>query len=368
MMRKINDWNQKERIVLFISDPNDSYEKRDVPRLEYKNGRLYFIMGEMAQEIDTFEGDFAAFKSGDILSISSSGNVTLLHSGASREVDIFVTNRCNSNCIMCPLSDYERRRNLGDQIQWLKQYIEVLPEDIDYINITGGEPTLAKRDFIDILNLLYNKFQYAGFQILTNGRSAADLQFLKEVLQYCPNGIRFAIPIHAANAKVHDMITRAKGSFVQTDRGIRNLLMQKQKIEIRIVVSKLNISYMEETANYIVRNYKHVFCVNFVAMEMMGNAAQNREEIWIDYAEAFQNCKSAIDILVKNGIDVQLYNFPLCAVDSGYRKIVAKSITDHKIRYMNECNNCAVRQICGGFFFSTKQIMKPKVQPIRIKI
>ena len=36
---------------------------------------------------------YSGYLIGDILSISSSGNVTLLHSGASREVDIFVTNR-----------------------------------------------------------------------------------------------------------------------------------------------------------------------------------------------------------------------------------------------------------------------------------
>lgn len=28
-----------------------------------------------------------------------------------REIDIFVTNKCNSNCIMCPMSEGSRRKN-----------------------------------------------------------------------------------------------------------------------------------------------------------------------------------------------------------------------------------------------------------------
>ena len=99
----------------------------------------------------------------------------------------------------------------------------------------------------------------------------------------------------------------------------------------------------------------------------MGNAAINRESLWVDYSEVFQKSKAAIDLLVKAGIDVQLYNFPLCALDRGYWHIAAKSITDYKVRFMDECEECFVKEICGGFFYSTKQVMNPQVLPIRKK-
>ena len=34
------------------------------------------------------------------------------------------------------------------------------------------------------------------------------------------------------------------------------------------------------------------------------------------------------------------------------------------VRYMPECEFCKVKEICGGFFASTKQLMKPEVWPI----
>lgn len=281
-----------------------------------------------------------------------------------KDVDIFVTNRCNSNCIMCPLSETVRRKSDNGRIEEIFQQIKELPENVEYVNVTGGEPTLVGQAFFEIMDKLKMKFQNSGFQLLTNGRSAADFDFLIQLLPHLPYGIRWAIPLHASNAMLHDQITRTKGSFEQTDQGIKNLLMCQQKVEIRIVVSKKNLSDLLNIAKYIVQQYQGVFCVNFIAMEMMGCAAVHKDELWVDYPIVFKKMKSAIDCLISHGIDVQLYNFPLCAVERGYWNIAVKSITDYKIRYMPECDQCKVKDICGGFFYSTKQVMKPSVTPI----
>lgn len=154
-----------------------------------------------------------------------------------REIDIFVTNKCNSNCIMCPMSEGSRRKNNPEHIEELKAYIRELPKDVEYINVTGGEPTLAGKDFLEIMHMLKEKFQHSGFQLLTNGRSAADNNFLNAMLKEMPDGIRYAIPLHCSREEVHDSITQVKGSFRQTVCGISNLLKHDAKVEIRIVVS-----------------------------------------------------------------------------------------------------------------------------------
>ena len=252
---------------------------------------------------------------------------------------------------MCPLSETVRKKVNQRHIDEVFQKIDELPENIEYINVTGGEPTLVGNEFFNIMEKLKNKFQNSGFQLLTNGRSFADFEFLKRLLPYLPYGIRFAIPLHASNANLHDQITRSKGSFGQTDQGIKNLLICQQKVEIRIVVSKKNIEDLLNTAKYITEQYQGVFCVNFIAMEMMGCAAVHKDELWIDYPIAFKKMQSAIDWLIRHGVDVQLYNFPLCAIERGYWHIAVKSITDYKIRYMTECEKCRVKEICGGFLF-----------------
>jgi len=97
----------------------------------------------------------------------------------------------------------------------------------------------------------------------------------------------------------------------------------------------LDIDYLKDTAKFIVEHFSGVFCVNFVAMEMMGNAAKNREILWVNNEEVFKKAKVAIEILVTSGIDVQLYNFPLCAVEHDYWRLAAKSITEYKMQANN---------------------------------
>ncbi len=363
MLGKINDWNLGDKLVVYTSKVNDLYDDSrgwliingNTIELYEKDHKNIFLEGNV---------DFSNIPDRMILSISSNGIVYTLHCMDEPEIDFFVTNKCNSNCVMCPLAEGVRRQERLGQSVWVMEYIEVLSDDVMYINVTGGEPTLAKRDFLEIMKRAKEKFQLASFQVLTNGRSSSDIRFLREMLSVTPKGTTFAIPLHSSDSHIHDAITRAEGSFEQTDRGIKNLLMAEQKVEVRIVVSKENIESIYDTVKYIVASYKGVFCVNFIGMEMMGNAAINRESLWIDYDEVFRRAKGSIDYLICHGIDTQLYNFPLCALDKGYWSIAAKSITISKIRYMHECEKCAVKSICGGFFFSTKNLMKPSVRPI----
>lgn len=369
-MERVFGWNFGSHVVTYVAKTEDCL---DIDNESIKSGiRIWNITEDVIGTINngvkySFKVDkeyFRSIKPGDILTINEDGSASVWYSGNEKEIDIFVTNKCNSNCIMCPLAESIRKKNRVGYEALLKEYIEALPDDIEYINITGGEPTLPQNFFLEVMSMIRNKYQYSDFQLLTNGRSSSDKYFLKRMLDVCPNGIRFAIPIHASNEIIHDEISRSEGSFKQTDVGIKNLLSEKQKVEVRIVVSKKNVEYLSETAKYIAQNYKGLFCVNFMGMEMMGNAAINKDDLWIDYSDAFEKAREAIDILVDAGIDVQLYNFPLCSVQRGYWHIAVISITEYKIRFMEECENCSVKDICGGFFYSTKQIMKPKVKPI----
>lgn len=370
-MAKVTGWDLGNRLFIYIEsecpeDVKTEYLQRPGLKLWFESKNSVCVVKDdfihhYIADIDEFDGCFT----GDIISISDNGYTSIMYSEHNGEIDVFMTNKCNSNCVMCPLPETVRRKRQENHEEWVQEYISILPPYVRYINITGGEPTISQQFFIDMLQTMKEKFTESDFQLLTNGRSAADKVFLQKVLQVVPAGMRFAIPVHSADPGIHDMITQSKDSFIQTDRGIKNLLREQQKVEVRIVVSKKSAETLADTAKYIVNNYKGVFCVNFIGMEMMGSAALNKENLWIDYSEAFKKSKDAIDILVGAGIDVQLYNFPLCAVNRGYWHIAAKSITDYKIRYMDECDECSVKEICGGFFYSTKQIIKPKVTPVK---
>lgn len=363
-MASISGWNFGRHVLVFYNTKHISTEEDNERCLKISSdNKAYISLGKEKIIFNTNVEDLVEIKDEDIISISETGEYSIVYS-KNEEIDLFMTNKCNSNCIMCPLAESVRRKNVESHEEWINEYIEALPTNVKYLNITGGEPTFNTTFFLKTMESLKKKFPCSDFQLLTNGRSMSDLTFIEKVVNVSPKGMRYAIPIHSSDEYIHDSITRSKGSFIQTDKGIKNLLANQQKVEIRVVVSKKNIDSLTMLSQYIIKEYPGVFCVNFMGMEMMGNAALNREDLWIDYSDAFKKCRKAIDTLVDSGIDVQLYNFPLCSVDRGYWHIAAQSITDYKVRFMEECSNCSVKEICGGFFSSTKQVMKPKVYPI----
>jgi His-Xaa-Ser system radical SAM maturase HxsC len=179
-----------------------------------------------------------------------------------------------------------------------------------------------------------------------------------------PDNLKVGIPIYASESEIHDYITQSKGSLKQATAGIKNLINLGCKVELRIVVSKLNYLYLNDLATYIISNFEGLVSINFMGLEMLGNAAKNSKIVWIDYKTAFDYSKNAIKKLISNGFDVNLYNFPLCFVDEGFWSICRQSISDYKVNYNDECSGCSVKEICGGIFDSTSRFCGIDVKPI----
>ena len=223
-MGRIVDWNNGNELFIFVNT-KDILETSIIDKNHgwiTDSGLFCITINNEKEEYQFEEENTIDYCTGDIVSVAENGFYRVLHDVYRPEVDIFVTNQCNSNCIMCPLPESVRRQYNKTHMEWLDKYIDYLPEGIRYINVTGGEPTLAKDAFLETMTSLRKKFLRADFQLLTNGRSLADIIFLERVIESCPSGIRFAIPIHSSNPDIHDAITRTKGSFLQTDCGINN--------------------------------------------------------------------------------------------------------------------------------------------------
>ncbi len=101
-----------------------------------------------------------------------------------------------------------------------------------------------------------------------------------------------------------------------------------------------------------------------MAMEMLGNAAVNKDEVWISYTEAFRSTRNLVRRLVEHGIDIAFYNFPLCTVDRNMWSICSKSISDYKIRFLPQCDECSVKDACGGIFAGTVRLEKEDIIPV----
>lgn len=300
----------------------------------------------------------------DVFQVLSNGKVFLYYSTHATDNAFFVTGKCNSNCIMCPSSNNSRKTGHTSSLSNLLELITYIPSDAPHLTITGGEPFMLGRDIFLFFNALRDKFKHTKFLLLTNGRIFSIPEYCQLLKKNLPLNTTIGIPIHGYTPETHDRITRACGSFKQTVAGIQNLLVLGFRIEVRIVVSRITAPYLEEIAAFLLSELPGIYCVKFIGLEMLGNAAKNEARIWIPYPAAFQKAKPAINKLITGGIDVGLYNFPLCSVDKAYWPICSKSITDHKVKYAEQCELCSVKDACGGIFAGTYRLVKEEIYPL----
>ena len=314
------------------------------------------------EEIDVI--DHEAFHHGDVIEIEDNGKLLKLHDASNLSALVFITNQCNSNCIMCP--DSEKRRMQKNTItpEFLMEYISLLPSDLYHIDVTGGEPTLLKYDLINVLETALRQTENAQIQVLTNGRSFAVSSYANEFHRVVNKRLYFEIPVHAATASLHDLIAGASGAFSQTMLGIDHLIKLSLEVHIRIVVSKLNYRVLNEIIDLIVTKFPAINKINFLGLEVMGNAYHNKDAVWMEFDEIKKWVENAAEYCILKGVEPAIFNYPLCMFDEKYWYCYKKTITGYKVRYFPECDICKVKTECGGFFSSTFHNTQYKVRPV----
>jgi His-Xaa-Ser system radical SAM maturase HxsC len=263
---------------------------------------------------------------------------------------------------MCPSPEFVRKHSDNADIDNLILIAKHIPEDAAHLTLTGGEPFMVGDRIFDFFEFLKCKFERTDFLVLTNARIFAVDKYAKRLRETIPNSLIVGIPLHGSNAEIHDAITQTKNSFEQTMIGIKRLLALKIRIELRIVVNKLNVTDLENIALLIAEEIPSIEYVSIMAMEMTGNAYVNREIVWIPYKESFAEVGNAVDVLLENGIDVKLYNFPLCTVKHKYWTLCERSISPNKIRYAKICDECKVKNVCGGIFAGTFNLERGELE------
>lgn len=301
----------------------------------------------------------------DAVEVYEDGTVYPLYSNCAEDNLFFITGKCNSNCVMCPSPEFSRKNGGQRSIDSLIELAKHIPITAKHFTITGGEPFLVGKSIFVFLKYLQSKFDNTDFLILTNGRIFALDEYGNLLADSIPNYTMLGVPLHASYAQLHDKITRVTGSFEQTVAGIENLLARGITVEIRIVVSMLNRSNLPELAAFISEHFTTVNHVSIMGMEMTGTAHENRDDLWVPYSEIFPSLRKATDIMLKAGIDVMLFNFPLCSVDPGYWSLCRRSISPEKIRYSEKCSTCRVKKDCGGVFVGTMYLEEDELKPIK---
>ena len=306
-------------------------------------------------------------KSGDVIRPrNDNGQLKVLYRRGANAHSLFVTERCNSKCLMCSQPPREE-----DDL-WLTQeildFIPLIDKDIPFLGITGGEPTLLRGRLSEIIDKCKYCLPGVPLHILSNGRNFSDVQFVK-TFDKAKGHVTWAVPLYSDLPHIHDFVVQADNAHRDTVNGIYNLAEHGHKIEIRIVLHKQTIPGLMRYVEHLCRNFPFVSHVALMGLEPMGYAKINREQLWIDPADYTELLSEATLYLARRGMNVSIYNIPLCILPKSVWQFARQSISDWKNIYALECEGCDLRTQCCGFFSSYGANWKSRaIKPFKAEV
>jgi len=300
--------------------------------------------------------------SGDVIAADPNGFVRTLYRKASPHNFILMTEQCNSYCLMCsqppkPIDDFDR-------LQEHLRLIDLIDPETGELGITGGEPTLFKDGFLELIRHCKERLPRTALHVLTNGRLFYYRSFAEKLGAIAHPDLVLGIPLYSDVDSGHDHVVQAKGAFEQTALGLLHLDRYDVSVEIRVVVHRLTYRRLARLAELIVRNFPFACHVALMGLEMFGFVHGNLEQLWIDPADYQEELFAATEILSLAGMNVSIYNHQLCVLDPRLWRFAKRSISDWKNVYLDECERCDVRAECGGFFVSGTKIRSRDIRAI----
>lgn len=288
---------------------------------------------------------------GDVVAIHPNGYVRTLYRMASPHNALFVTDRCNSWCLMCsqPPRPVDDRDRIGEHLR----LIELIDPGCRELGITGGEPTLLKDDLLLLIERCRDRLPRTALHILSNGRLFYYGAFARRLAAIGHPDLMIGIPLYSAREEEHDYVVQSAGAYAQTLIGIHNLGRYGVPVEIRVVIHRQTWRGLRTLAAFLYRNVPFASHVTFMGLEMMGFAVPNAGELWIDPYDYQHQLEAAVLLLHAAGMRVSIYNHQLCVVPSVLWPFCRRSISDWKNDYLPACEPCAAKDRCGGFFTSS---------------
>lgn len=270
---------------------------------------------------------------------------------------LFLTNRCNSNCLMC--SQPPTKHDDGWLVDEAIDIIRHMPDSPRSLGITGGEPLLLGSGLRRVIDAIEVAHPNTRIDLLTNGRRLSNSDVAQIVLEGLSAKVNWLVPLYGHAHMLHDFVVQAPGAFEETLEGLLRLQAHGQLIQLRIVLIEPVLEYLATLCGFIGRNLPFVREVALMACEPIGFALANREMCEVDLKEWESELLSASKTLRRHGVRHVFMNAPLCSLPEDLWQFAHRSISDWKQVYAPECDGCAVRSSCSGLFAWHERGWKP---------
>ena len=264
-------------------------------------------------------------------------------------VEVTMHFKCNLKCVHCMIEN---------TMDWLEpEGMSRLEEVCAYndqhrrwkgIIFTGSEVTLNA----DLPKWAHMARQH-GFErvrIQTNGMRLADHAYCHELVDVGVD--EYFISVTAADAETHDAITKVKGSFEKTLRGLDNLDTFNDVASItNTVITSLSFTQLPELARKLgyLKNLARMDFWNFWPMK-----EEDDKDLIASHLEVLPYLRESIAEAHKLGRAVEVKNFPEClladdreSLDNGQPKLVIDPAFWPEFM-RNGFNQCVYRDQCGS--------------------
>lgn len=166
------------------------------------------------------------------------------------KIVLFTGYACNNNCAFCVDAD---KRGLPEKSTagLLKEVLRAKNKGAYILEIIGGEATM-RPDFNRVAAAA-KKLGIPQVTCATNGRVFADPAAAEKIVASGIDALVFSV--HGPDARTHDALTRAPGSFAQLKKGLKNLrALGFNRVSGNTTVVKQNMAALPELAGFYVKN------------------------------------------------------------------------------------------------------------------
>ncbi len=175
------------------------------------------------------------------------------------KVVLFTGYACNNNCLFCIDAD---KRGLPQKTtaELLRGAADAARRGAGVLEIIGGEATI-RPDFARVVAAA-KKLGIPRVACATNGRVFADPAAARRIVASGIDSLIFSV--HGPDAKTHDALTRAPGSFAQLKKGLANLkALGFTAVNGNTTVVRQNMAALPALARFYVRhgirNVEYIF-------------------------------------------------------------------------------------------------------------
>jgi MoaA/NifB/PqqE/SkfB family radical SAM enzyme len=253
---------------------------------------------------------------------------------------LMLENACLHDCVFC-LSKPLQPTPVEDVLRWLADNRGLR---LDRLGLAGNEP--LAHPAIDRIIEEATAVGFARLEVLTSGVVLADVDRAR---RWVDAGVRgYAIPLHAADAAVHDAVTQSPGSHRDTVRGIENLMKLGADVHVHANLLCQNLDGLRELSGLVEQQWGLPLCVIPVRPK-----AANRP-----YAELAPRYG---DIAARAGVSC-LVGFPLCVAELVQQPAIPNGeivsdvlkiyVLDQPFVKPAKCRSCRWFGRCSGTFQS----------------